>query len=243
MLYQIYEQMEKRIAPGVLFSQTSYGNCLEERVPLEGRWLELGCGHQLLPSWDIEKERRIVARAKFVVGLDPDRQAIQYHSSIGVRTTGWGDALPFTDASFDIVTMNMVVEHLEHPEVVFREVQRVLRPNGVVVFHTPNLQGYATQVAAMLPEFAKAPLARLLHGRASEDVYPTHYRCNTRRDITECAAKAGLDVVEISFIRSSALTAKVAPIAALELLWLRALASRDREQLRPNIIGVLRRPA
>ena len=243
MLYQIYQQMEKRITPGLLYSQTTYGNCLEERVPLKGRWLELGCGHQLLPTWDVEKERRIVARADFVVGLDPDQHAIRHHSSIAMRTTGWGDALPFADASFDVVTMNMVVEHLEHPVVVFSEVARVLRPNGVVVFHTPNLEGYATQIAALLPEFAKAPLARLLHGRASEDVYPTHYRCNTRRDITDVAAKSGLEIVDIAFIRSNALTAKVAPVAAIELFWLRALESSSRENLRPNIIGVLRRPA
>ncbi len=243
LLYKLYRLLESRIAPGLAYSQTTYGDVLNARVPEHARWLELGCGHQLLPEWDLEKERRIVNRADFVVGLDPDHEAIRKHTSIAHRLAGWGDQLPFADCSFDIVTMNMVVEHLEHPATVFGEVRRVLKPGGVVVFHTPNREGYATQVAAMLPESAKAPLARLLHGRAADDVYPTFYRCNTVRDIRTVASDAALEVVSIDFIRSSALTAMVPPFAVAELVWLRALESPGRAELRPNVIGTMTRTA
>jgi SAM-dependent methyltransferase len=43
---------------------------------------------------------------------------------------GIGEALPFRDASFDLVFTLSVVPHTAHPLVVMREIHRVLRPGG-----------------------------------------------------------------------------------------------------------------
>jgi len=50
---------------------------------------------------------------------------------------GDGGRLPFADASFDIVLLFDVFEHLAQPEAVGREVMRVLRPGGVCLVTTP----------------------------------------------------------------------------------------------------------
>lgn len=50
---------------------------------------------------------------------------------------GDGGRLPFDDASFDIVLLFDVFEHLPHPHEVGREVMRVLRPGGVCLVTTP----------------------------------------------------------------------------------------------------------
>jgi len=242
LAHRIYEGLATTIAPGLEYSQTTYGDCLQSHATPGVRWLDVGCGHQLLPSWDAAKERAIVANASLLVGIDPDAQAIREHFSISHRATGWGDAMPFESESFDLVTMNMVVEHLEFPVRVFQEVFRVLRPGGICIFHTPNRDGYATQIAAGLPEAAKVPLARLLHGRVAADVYPTHYRCNRDHEIIAVARESKLEVKELRYIRSSALTAMIAPVAMIELLWLRALGGSERARQRPNLIGILRRP-
>ena len=44
------------------------------------------------------------------------------------------EKIPFEDKSFDVVVANYVVHHLARPDVVFREVCRVLRPNGRFAF-------------------------------------------------------------------------------------------------------------
>lgn len=46
--------------------------------------------------------------------------------------------LPFATASFDVVTMLAVLEHLSRPEAIGAEVWRVLRPGGWFVGTVPS---------------------------------------------------------------------------------------------------------
>jgi SAM-dependent methyltransferase len=48
-------------------------------------------------------------------------------------------ALPFGEASFDLVTCSEVVEHLENYRELLREAARVLKPGGLLVVTTPNV--------------------------------------------------------------------------------------------------------
>lgn len=53
--------------------------------------------------------------------------------------------LPFAENSFDLLFCNQVVEHLPEPIHFFQEAQRVLRPQGLLMFSTPNLAGLAAR--------------------------------------------------------------------------------------------------
>lgn len=64
-------------------------------------------------------------------GLDPQRV---------VAATG--EAIPFADASFDIVYSTNVLEHTHEPARVLAESLRVLRPGGVLQFVFPNYASY-----------------------------------------------------------------------------------------------------
>ncbi|MCO6441129.1 MAG: malonyl-ACP O-methyltransferase BioC [Nitrococcus mobilis] len=44
------------------------------------------------------------------------------------------ESLPFAAGSFDLVFSNLTLQWVNDPERVFREVQRVLRPNGLLLF-------------------------------------------------------------------------------------------------------------
>jgi SAM-dependent methyltransferase len=64
-------------------------------------------------------------------GINPDRI---------IRVTD--DALPFEDASFDVVYSGNVLEHTEDPLMVLREAVRVLRPGGILHVEVPNYLSY-----------------------------------------------------------------------------------------------------
>jgi SAM-dependent methyltransferase len=49
-----------------------------------------------------------------------------------------GDAIPFEDASFDVVTSNQVFEHVENLDAVLAEIRRVLRPRGLLLSLFPD---------------------------------------------------------------------------------------------------------
>ncbi len=85
--------------------------------------LDLGCG-------SAGCLREIYARAPHVYGLDLDLAALRRNTTIAGRAVGAGERLPFADGSFDLVTLAWVLEHLDEPRQVLRELGRVLRPGG-----------------------------------------------------------------------------------------------------------------
>jgi ubiquinone/menaquinone biosynthesis C-methylase UbiE len=96
--------------------------------------LEVGCGTGNLAL--LVARRYPDAR---VVGLDPDPRALALAGRKAARRgvsvqldRGFGDALPYPDASFDRVLSAFMFHHLEAEEkrAMLREIRRVLRPGG-----------------------------------------------------------------------------------------------------------------
>lgn len=82
--------------------------------------------------------------ARSVIGLDSDRAAVEHarrrYVLDGLRfSAGRAESLPFPDATFDVCVAFEVIEHLESPEAMVREARRVLRPDGLLLLSTPNV--------------------------------------------------------------------------------------------------------
>jgi ubiquinone/menaquinone biosynthesis C-methylase UbiE len=230
------------IAPQLKYSQSIYESVLDENTREGQDWLDLGCGHHLLPPWRVAEERRLLARPASIVGLDYSLDSLRKHRNIRRRVRGDIAKLPFKSKSFDLISSNMVFEHLQEPEEQLAEIFRVLRPGGLLVFHTPNKFGYALAAGRLLPAAVKTRLAGVLQDRASSDVFPTFYRINSSRTITELAERVGFHVRETRLIVSSATLIMIPPLAVLELLLLRLLMTQSLQQFRTNIIAVLEKP-
>jgi len=92
------------------------------------------------------------ARGATVVGLEP---YVRYRDEITKRAgdrgltveivAGSGEALPFPDSSFGFVNVSEVVEHVEEPEKVAREVFRILESGGAAYVSVPNRFGLKDQ--------------------------------------------------------------------------------------------------
>lgn len=239
--FRFYWKVRGWLAPGLRYSQYSYEEAIAQHVSAETRWLELGCGHAVLPAWRFEQERELVQKARFVAGLDYDLPSLKLHRTISRLVRGDITRLPYQNGTFDLVTMNMVVEHLDNPERQFEEVYRILAPGGVLIFHTPNAYGYGVIAARLVPEFPKRKFVSWLEGRPEGDIFKTFYRANTKRRVKALAQACGYQVAEIRLICTDAILASVPPLFIPELIVIRALMTKPFESLRTNIIGVLRK--
>ncbi|MCS6925370.1 MAG: class I SAM-dependent methyltransferase [Candidatus Binatia bacterium] len=47
--------------------------------------------------------------------------------------------LPYADASFDVVLLVEVIEHLENHRIALSELARILKPGGILILTTPNI--------------------------------------------------------------------------------------------------------
>jgi ubiquinone/menaquinone biosynthesis C-methylase UbiE len=68
-------------------------------------------------------------------------------------------ALPFADASFDVVVSFETIEHIPAQDAFLDEIRRVLRPDGVVVLSCPNKVEY-TDKRGVINEFHVRELYR-----------------------------------------------------------------------------------
>lgn len=233
--------MQRRMIPSLRYSQTHFEQHLTARAKKATAWLDLGCGHQLLPEWRAAAESELLAAVPLVVGIDYDLESLLKHRTI--RNLARGDArlLPFADASFDLVTANMVVEHLDDPATQFTEIGRVLKPGGIFLFHTPNDRSYFVNVARRFPDGMKRRLAKFFDGRDESDVFPTHYRANRPETIEAVAKRAGLAVDEMTLVSTVPVLGAIPPLAFVELLAIRRLQRPENERYRSNLICALRK--
>ena len=228
----------------IAHSQLHYASTLDRMVAPGATWLDIGCGRQILPDWAMSpsRQRALVARASLLVGMDVDRSMLE-HPLLHQRVIGFGEDMPFAAQTFDLITANMVFEHVADPRQVLREVRRILKPGGRLVFHTPNLHNYLVALASLAPDSLKRLAARWLEGRREEDVFPTLYRLNTVQAIRLAAGAFGFEAECISTNVSAGIFYTLGPLGWLECLWMKLITVMGRGDWDIGMIVSLRRPS
>lgn len=159
-----------------------------------GRWLDAGCGRHSIPHWRVGDIETLRDRKLEMFGCDVDHAALCDRPRSDRVCTASLAALPFRDASFSLVTSNMVFEHLTEPEASVAELVRVTAPSGRIVVHTVNRRHYLAHLAHWTPFRFHRWIVGRTEGRDAKDVYPTQYRLNTaedlRRAFEQCGARA-----------------------------------------------------
>lgn len=154
--------------------------------------LDLGAGAGIVSQMNFK------GRAGKVCGVDLDERVVSNPFLDEGRVSDAGE-IPYDDEQFDLVFSDNVLEHLDHPADVFREVARVLKPNGIFMFKTPNKWHYMPTIARLTPHAFHQSISRL-RGRAAVDTFPTRYRANTKGEIERLARETGFSVVAIERI-------------------------------------------
>jgi len=56
------------------------------------------------------------------------------------------EELQFPENHFDVVTLWQFLEHVQYPLMVLKEVHRILKPEGLLVVSTPNIEGIPAKI-------------------------------------------------------------------------------------------------
>jgi SAM-dependent methyltransferase len=172
--------------------------------------LDLGCG-----AGTTTRRVLLDCGISSVVGADLSAAAVRRYVDVLGRPAVRVDAtaLPFGDASFDMVISDDVVEHLVDTDEYAREIHRVLRPGGWLMLSTPNLAAWFNRIALLggvQPAFTEVSFERVF-GRPGADIVG-HLRLFTSRATVQFLEHHRFEVVDVrgaSFDALNGLAARV----------------------------------
>jgi ubiquinone/menaquinone biosynthesis C-methylase UbiE len=158
--------------------------------------LEVGCGTGLILARVAEQARRAEG-----VDLSPGMLALAERRGLTVREAS-ATALPYPDASFDVVYSFKVLAHVPEIERALAEMARVCRPGGYVLAELYNpwsLRFVAKRLAGP---------GKISDGRSEADVY-TRWDAPTRIDRLLPADLERVDVHGIRVLTPAAFVHKI----------------------------------
>ena len=162
-----YDNPHNYISSGIMGPEALCGFTLGliEKYVKKSKMLDIGCGKGEFLS-------AAKKRGWEVYGLEPSvnlgRFAIE-KSGADVKMSDLKES-HYPDNYFDIVTLNMVLEHIDGPKEFILEIRRILKDRGHLFIEVPNMDSLMLKIAALyyrLSGKAWSPFLSPLH-------YPFH---------------------------------------------------------------------
>ena len=157
-------------------------------VTPETWWLDVGCGRAVFPA-NAGAATALAARCQRLIGIDPSDNV--YENDVVHERVNTSLERYHPDRQFDLVTLRMVVEHIEDPPAAIEALARLTAPGGRVVVYTVDKWSPASKVAAMTSLRVHHAAKRVLWRTEERDTFPTVYRMNTRRTLARLFSGAG----------------------------------------------------
>ena len=110
-----------------------------------GKWLDLGCDDG---SWTKKIAKRKIDWYGVEIVKERARKAAK--KGIKVSVSSLEKSLPYSNATFDLVQSNQVIEHLFNIDQFISEIYRVLKPKGILVISTENPASWHNIFALLL---------------------------------------------------------------------------------------------
>jgi glycosyltransferase involved in cell wall biosynthesis/2-polyprenyl-3-methyl-5-hydroxy-6-metoxy-1,4-benzoquinol methylase len=156
-----------------------------ERSRPRGRLLDVGCGDGAF----LEQAR---LRGWQVSGTELSAYAAEYTAkTLGAPVfNGELRAAGYPAASFDVVTMWHVLEHMPDPRGCLEEARRVMAPGGLLVIAVPNVNDLLMRAAYLAARFRRERLFSV----KDREVHLYHFSPKTIRKMTEAAGFSCLKV-------------------------------------------------
>ena len=118
-------------------------------VPASGqRLLDVSCKEGEILQ--ILRSRGFVLRGTNFEASGPSLDGIPIDYGVDLR-----QPLPYDDASFDVLLLVEVIEHLENHRLALTELARILKPGGLLIMTTPNIMRLNSRLHFFLSGYHK----------------------------------------------------------------------------------------
>ena len=165
-----------------------YNRLLSENLTKESVWIDIGCGRN-------ESVAELGNKAKTAIGVD---RLIDSSGAKAPFIQADLRNIPLPSSYAHLITLRMVVEHLERIPEDFSEIDRLLKPGGRVIILTTNRRSPLIALPRILPFGIKHWLLQKMFGVPGEDIFPTYHRFNTQEQMTH--GVGSLKLTHLEFI-------------------------------------------
>jgi SAM-dependent methyltransferase len=223
-----------------------YEALVESLVTKGVSWLDVGGGHAIFPE-NPRLATRLVSVCSRVVAADPSgnvRLNTFVHETVQSPLELYRSAIPF-----DLATMRMVVEHVEHPEAFVGALARLVRPGGIAVVFTVNRWSPLTILSRWVPFRWHHTLKQAIWGSDEEgpfdeaDTFPVHDKMNTRATLARLFAAAEFEEVMFAKLDDVSLFGRFPFLNRLELTARQAIHRIGLSYPENCLLAVYRRSA
>jgi len=110
---------------------------LKEKLKVQPKVLDIGCG-----------ENNLFFKFKDYTGIDIKDYGIK--KNILIMDLNCIKSLPFNDNTFDVVIATESLEHLFRPDIIAKEINRVVKEDGIIIVSLPNEFTLACRIGFLL---------------------------------------------------------------------------------------------
>jgi len=179
-----YPKFLNRYFQKVVIRRKLYDNLMSKYLKPGDIVLDGGCGKKSgLRHW-------YQPGIKLLLGIDLSHESLLQNRDLDYGIVGNLEALPFPDNFFDAIRTNGVVEHLAHPNLVFREFHRVLKKNGWLFIKTNCVYNPYMSINALLPMRLRHFIVKKVLNIEGEQ-FPAYYRCNSPKCLNKTLKNIG----------------------------------------------------
>ncbi len=172
--------------PGYVFSNDLFERLVKDSLNINSVWIDAGCGNNSL----VYEFSDIAPRGTGIDEVIHPEMLTPMDRFINTTL----ESIPFEDNSVDLITANMVVEHIVNIDSVLREFRRILRPGGKFIFRTTNKNYPTLFLGNLLPKRLKDKIIFRIFGVSSHDIFVTTYPANTLSKIRKVFASGGFNI-------------------------------------------------